>query len=212
MANVQPFSALRFDTGKVQLENVLTQPYDKITPEMQAAYYVKSPHSLISLELGRTASADTEQDNVYTRAASFLSGTISEGVLRRDPEPSFYYYAQRFEVPGAPGQWRTRAGFIGLCQLYDYPEHVVHRHEQTLSKPKADRLNLLRATRTHSGQIFLVYSDPQSEVDDLLAKSVDSNRPSATMVDEYDVRHTIDRKSTRLNSSHLKLSRMPSSA
>ena len=42
---------------------------------------------------------------------------------------------------------------------------MVFRHEQTLSKPKADRLNLLRATRAHFGQIFMLYSDPAGEID-----------------------------------------------
>ena len=45
-------------------------------------------------------------------------------------------------------------------EVEDYSAKVVHRHEQTLSKPKSDRLNLLRATRAHFGQIFMLYSDP----------------------------------------------------
>jgi uncharacterized protein (DUF1015 family) len=191
MAIIRPFAALRFDTSKVRLEDVLTQPYDKITPAMQDAYYARSPHSLISLELGQAGPADHAQDNVYTRAARFLQQSVASGVLVRDPEPSFYFYAQRFEVPGSPGHWRTRSGFIGLCRLYDYPEHVVFRHEQTLSRPKADRLDLLRATRTHSGQIFLLYPDPESEIDTLLARAIDPARATASMVDEYDVRHTL---------------------
>ena len=55
---------------------------------------------------------------------------------------------------------RERRGFIALGHLYDYADKVVFRHEQTLSKPKSDRLNLLKATRAHFGQIFMLYSDP----------------------------------------------------
>ena len=58
-----------------------------------------------------------------------------------------------------------RRGFIALGRVEDYSEGVVHRHEQTLAKPKADRLELLRATRAHFGQLFMLYSDPAGEID-----------------------------------------------
>ncbi len=68
-----------------------------------------------------------------------------------------------FAFPAQTGVVRERRGFIALGELYDYSQGVVFRHEQTLSKPKSDRLNLLRATRAHFGQIFMLYSDPAQE-------------------------------------------------
>jgi uncharacterized protein (DUF1015 family) len=61
-----------------------------------------------------------------------------------------------------------RRGFIALGELSDYSQGVVFRHEQTLSKPMSDRLNLLRATRAHFGQIFMLYSDPAQTAERLL--------------------------------------------
>ncbi len=88
------------------------------------------------------------------------------GVLVADAEPSIYLYTQTFRVPGDnSGAVMERRGFIALGQLEDYDQKVVFRHEQTLSKPKADRLNLLRATQSHFGQIFMLYSDPSAEID-----------------------------------------------
>jgi len=42
MAEILPFKAFRYDTSQVKLSDALTQPYDKITPEMQAKYYEQS--------------------------------------------------------------------------------------------------------------------------------------------------------------------------
>jgi len=64
----------------------------------------------------------------------------------------------------------------------------VFRHEQTLAKPKADRLDLLRATRAHFGQIFMLYDDPSAEIDQALASS---DPPTLEMCDEYGVLHRV---------------------
>ncbi len=85
----------------------------------------------------------------------------------QDAEPSLYLYVQRFTVPGGTAELERR-GIIALGRIEDYSAGVVFRHEQTLAKPKADRLDLLRATRAHFGQLFMLYSDPAGEIDGLL--------------------------------------------
>jgi uncharacterized protein (DUF1015 family) len=77
--------------------------------------------------------------------------------------------------------------------VHDYSEKVVFRHEQTLSKPKSDRLNLLKATHAHFGQIFMLYSDPAGSVERIL---YDGAGPAeAQVTDEYGVLHRIWRVS-----------------
>ena len=106
-----------------------------------------------------------------------------------DQEPSLYRYCQTFRVPGAPDSATAeRRGFIALGQLEDYENRVVFRHEQTLSKPKADRLNLLRATEAHAGQLFMLYSDPGGKVDSALASDAP---PTMEVTDEYGVLHRV---------------------
>lgn len=188
MAKILPFQALRYDTSVVRLEDVLTQPYDKITPEMQEGYLAASPHNLIHVELGRPSAADNAAANVYTRAVEHLKKLRVQKVLVSDP-PSIYAYSQQFT--DAIGTTRERKGFIALGHLHDYNEKVVFRHEQTLAKPKADRINLLRATRIHTGQIFMLYDDPSREVDKLVWRSVEGAAPVASMVDEFKVLHRI---------------------
>jgi uncharacterized protein (DUF1015 family) len=194
MATIYPFRALRLRPEKagVPLESLITQPYDKITPEMQERYYSLSPHNLIRLELGKREPA-TDMDNVYTRAARWLEDTIRAGVLAPDPEPGVYVYFQEYTVPETSDR-RTRKGFIALGRIEDYEAGVVHRHEQTLSGPKADRMELLRHTRAHSGQLFMIYSDPQKEVARLLEEVARAEKPQE-VTDEYGAVHRLWRVS-----------------
>lgn len=189
MADIFPFQALRYNPLKVSADQVVTQPYDKITPAMQDQYYAASPYNLVRVILGKPQAGDNDQQNVYTRAAASLQQWQAEGVLLPDPEPSLYLYTQTFKVPGdASGATAERRGFIAVGQVEDYDHKVVYRHEQTLSKPKADRLNLLRATQAHCGQIFMLYTDPAGEVDNALRQS---DPPTVEVRDQYDVVHRV---------------------
>lgn len=187
MADISPFHALRYNSSKVSPGDVLTQPYDKITPAMQDKYYETSSHNLVQVILGKQQSGDNDQQNVYTRAASLLKKWQAEGVLLADAEASLYSYSQTFKVPGDPSRAEAeRRGFIALGRVEDYDRKVVYRHEQTLSKPKADRLNLLQSTRAHCELIFMVYSDPADEVGKLLNQD---GPATVEMLDEYGVLH-----------------------
>lgn len=189
MAQVFPFRALRYNPALVPFERVLTQPYDKISQSMQDKYYARDPHNLITVEKGRSQPSDTAENNVYTRAAAALSGWMSSGILRQDPSPSFYAYSQEYTVPGERER-RIRRGFIGAGRLEEYSAGVVFRHEQTLSGPKADRLELLRHTGTHTGQLFMLYSDPRRRVEEILSEA-ESSPPDTELRDEYGVIHRL---------------------
>jgi uncharacterized protein (DUF1015 family) len=190
MAQVFPFRAYRFNPQLAPFDRVLTQPYDKISPQRQAEYYAMHPHNLIAVEKGRSFEGDTPQDNVYTRAAAKVEEWVRSQVLVMDLAPAFYAYTQEFIVPGS-AERRTRSGFIGAGQLEDYSAGVIFRHEHTLSGPKADRLELLRHTRLHTGQLFMLYSDPQQRVDAILAEAEKSSTPTTELTDEYGVIHRL---------------------
>jgi uncharacterized protein (DUF1015 family) len=191
MADIHPFRAFRYDPRQASLAEVVTQPYDKITPALQARYYAASPHNLVRIILGRREEGDNPANNVYSRAAAYFRDWRGQGTLRQDSRPSLYVYSQRFTAPGSPKEGSTaeleRRGFIALGRIEDYSAGIVHRHEQTLAKPKADRLDLLRATRAHFGQIFMLYED-SGQVESLLATPAD---PDITVPDEYGVVHRV---------------------
>jgi uncharacterized protein (DUF1015 family) len=189
MAEIIPFKALRYDPDQVKLEDVLTQPYDKITPEMQSKYYERSTHNLVRIILGKAGETDTDAFNVYTRAAEYFHDWRSGGILKQDPEPGIYAYSQTFTIAGTR-DLKERRGLIALGRIHDYEDGMVHRHEQTLSKPRADRLNLLRATRAHFGQIFMLYSDPNHGVETLLKSRMEED-PDTSLLDEYETLHRV---------------------
>ncbi len=189
MAEIFPFKALRYDPHQVKPGDVVTQPYDKITESMQARYYELSPHNLVRIILGKRQETDSARFNVYTRAAEYLHDWRSGGILKQDPEPSIYLYSQTFNVPGRR-ELAERHGLIALGRLHEYSDGVVFPHERTLSKPREDRLNLLRATKAHFGQIFMLYSDPKAEIEELLKKNGE-DEPDIAVLDEYEVLHRI---------------------
>src|SRR6202790_3694704 len=190
MAQVHPFRAYRYNPARAAFDRVLTQPYDKISPAMQEKYYATDQHNLIAVEKGRVSPSDSPQNNVYTRASSALQDWIGNHVVVQDSAPAFYAYAQEYTVPRTDER-RTRRGFIGAGKLEDYSAGVVFRHEQTLSGPKADRLELLRHTRTHTGQLFLLYSDPQRRIDEILNRVEATGAPVTEITDEYNVIHRL---------------------
>jgi uncharacterized protein (DUF1015 family) len=187
MAYVVPFRALRYDPQRVSLPQVVTQPYDKITPEMQERYYSASANNLVRIILGQRPAGDSGQDNVYTRAASFFQDWRRQSIFLQESRPCLYLYTQRFVFPETKGEYERR-GFIGLGRLEDYSAQVVFRHEQTLAKPKADRLDLLRATRAHFEQLFMLYGDPGGELDGLLTVG---GAAELEVRDEYGVLHRV---------------------
>ncbi len=156
---------------------------------MQSRYLSLSPYNLVRLILGERKPGDSEKDNVYTRAAGYLSDWIASGILARDSQPGVFPYFQEFTVPDT-GERLVRKGFIGLGAVEDYSAGVVHRHEQTLSGPKKDRMELLRHTHAHFGQIFMLYPDQAGAIDALLDES--ARGPAiAEVTDEYGAIHRV---------------------
>jgi uncharacterized protein (DUF1015 family) len=212
MARLYPFRALRYDPSRVNMEDVVTQPYDKITPAMQQRYYEASPYNLIRVILGKHEPNDTEpQDflpagekahNVYTRAAQTLNEWRRDHILAEEAEPAVYGYSQTYTVPGT-SEVRERRGFIALGHLYDYADKVVYRHEQTFPKHKSDRLALFKATRAYCEQIYMLYSDPAFTAEKLIfgasgpSETVsgmigpDTAPPDLAITDEYNVVHRL---------------------
>ena len=184
MAEIRPFRGVIYDTQRVKPSDVLTQPYDKITPEMRERYLKLSPYNLVPIELGKEQPGDSDSNNKYTRARDLYRAWLKEGVLRKSTKPAFYWLEQTFEGKPSPrdaeGSGRqTRRGLIAAVKLHRWDEGVIMPHEHTLSKPKADRLSLLRAVGAQQGQIFMLHPDPipQPQV----------RAPVLELVDDYNV-------------------------
>src|SRR6478672_8510837 len=110
MAQIFPFRPYRYAPTAGDPSKLVTQPYDKISPAMQARYLSLSPHNLVRVILGERLPSDTDASNVYTRAAAYFNEWIGKGILVQENEPSFFAYFQEFAVPDT-GEKLTRKGF-----------------------------------------------------------------------------------------------------
>jgi uncharacterized protein (DUF1015 family) len=192
MAEIYPFRALHYNQTAVDLQKVVTQPYDKISPEMRARYYAASPFNFVRMILRKPAEGSSQ--SVYAGAAAELQDWIEQRALISEGAPAIYPYVQEFSVPGQPDVRKQRRGFVALLRLEDYSARVVHRHEETLSGPKADRMELLKATRCNFGQIFMLYSDPKGEIEGLLRDET-AAKPWQQVTDDYQSTHSMWRVS-----------------
>ena len=189
MATLQPFQAFRYTDKAGDPQKLVTQPYDKISPSMQAKYLAQSPYNLVRVILGERFPSDSDSDNVYTRGAKYFQDWIRDGILAQDAAPGFYAYFQEFDAPDS-GERAVRKGFIGLGKVEDYSAGIVYRHEQTLSGPKKDRRQVLDHTRAHFGQLFMLYPDQEGTVDGVLDESA-QGAPLLDVADEYGARHRL---------------------
>ncbi len=175
MTDIRPFRGLRYNTGKVALSDVITQPYDRIHEAEQERYYALSPYSLVRIIQGKKTTWDNDADNVYTRARCYARTWLAEEILVRDPCPALYVLEQTYVTPA--GETRTRRGVCAALRLTHFDEGVILPHERTLSGPKLDRLLLTRATETAWGHIFILYPDETNRVNSILQPYLESRVP-----------------------------------
>jgi uncharacterized protein (DUF1015 family) len=154
MAEINPFKGILYDTTKVQIEDVLAPPYDIITPEYREALYMQSPYNIVRIDFGKEEPGDNEAGNKYTRARGYLDAWIKEGVLVRSEKPSFYAYEITYLLDGVE---KRLIGFLGLVKLEELGKGSVYPHECTHSKPKQDRLNLMRSCNANTSPIYALY-------------------------------------------------------
>lgn len=181
MAIVRPFRGVRYDTEQVLLKNVITPPYDVITPEMRAAYAAKSPYNVVLIDL------PVGDDDRYAVAGNLYRKWKDAGILIKGQDKSFYLYEQVYEYGG---KTYVRSGFVGALKLSEFGKGQVFPHEKTLSGPKADRYELMKASKANFSQIFGLYQDNENRLS-VLFNDVKKAMPSASAIDETGVKHSV---------------------
>lgn len=197
MADVRPLPGLRY-TATADLAALVTPPYDVISPEAQAAYYARHPDNIIRLELGREEPDGNELNDRYTRAAVTFADWRLRGILAQDA-PAFYLYEQRFT---AGDTTHARTSLLARVRLEPWDAQVVLPHERTLSKPKDDRLKLLRACAANLSPIMALYDDPNGELAKRLAKAR-RGKPAIALTDETGEEHRLWLASDALLAAHI---------
>ncbi len=188
MTTIFPFRAIRYNPDQVDsLSNVIAPPYDVISPEEQEELYNISPYNIIRLEYGKEQSGDHEEDNRYIRAKNTLEQWMNEKVLIREEKPVFYWYQQEFTWNE---QVYRREGLIAALKTEPYGDKAVLPHEETLSKPKEDRYQLLNHCKTNFSPVFGLYPDSEMKIDEE-CKNVKNNSPLMDFTDFSGQHHRI---------------------
>ncbi len=170
MAGVIPFKGILYNTAKVSGGDVAAPPYDIITPEMREALYAKSPYNIVRIDSGKELAGDNEKENKYLRAAAYLRSWLSESILMKSSKPCFYAYEVDYRVGGEPRRLR---GFFGLVRLVELGKGV-YPHEETHSKPKADRLRLMTSCEANTSPIFSLYNSHERTASKVVERAAGS--------------------------------------
>jgi uncharacterized protein (DUF1015 family) len=140
------------------LDDVVCPPYDVISPSQQRDLAARHSRNAVRLEL--SAEADP-----HAAAAATLAAWGADGTLERRAAPSLYSY--RHARPSDPERSAVR-GVLAAVRLEPFGG-VIRAHEHTLAGPKADRLALLRATRTQLSPVLAIYFDRSPAYEALMA-------------------------------------------
>lgn len=188
MADIHPFKGLRYNTQKVKLEEVITEPYDRIPPPLQEEYYRRNPHNVVRIILGKDDDPEHPETDKYKRANVYLEQWEKEGILIREDQEALYLYEQEYQVRN---EQKKRIGLISRVGLEEFSSGKVLPHEKTFPKYKVDRLNLLKATNTNTGQIFLLYNDDDDSVSQAIKGALAKAERGADVRDEDNFRHVL---------------------
>jgi uncharacterized protein (DUF1015 family) len=169
MAEVIPFKGTLYNPEKVDATSVMAPPYDIVTPEFREVLYRRSPFNIIRIDLGKDNKSDNDKENRYTRASNMLSNWLQQKVLMMDTQPCFYCYEAPYKINNKEKKLR---GFLGAVLLEELGSGKIHPHEMTYSKPKADRLNILRFCEANISPIFSLYTSKERSASSILEKAV----------------------------------------
>ena len=186
MTEVVPFRGIIYNKDKLKGDDVIAPPYDVITPEMRDAFYSRDPHNIVKVDAGLNMPGDTDNDNKYTRAASHLKNWLESGALVRDEAPVYYSCAIEYTMGGVT---KTLMGLFGSVRLVELGEGV-YPHEATHSKPKKDRMALMKHTVANTSPIYSLYSGAKADVGAILRENAAGVEPDMVSTDPDGTLHS----------------------
>lgn len=181
MSIVRPLAGVRYNLEEVLLKNVIAPPYDVISPEMKENLKERCAHNVVQLDL-----PDGDADK-YENAAKIYKQLLENNILVKDDKPGFYVYEQVYEFGGKE---YVRTGFVGLLKIEELGKGSVYPHEKTLSGPKKDRFELMKACKTNFSQIFGLYMDKENRMNAVF-NDAKKNMHASSAIDDEGVKNTI---------------------
>jgi len=172
MADIIPFRGVLYNPEKVDPSLTMAPPYDIINPVMKEELYAKSEYNVVRIDFGKDMDEDDENNNRYTRASKYLNEWLREEILIQDERPTFYCYEITYNFEGIKKKTR---GLLCLVKIEELGSGKIHPHEMTYSKPKSDRLNILRYCQANTSPIYSLYTSPEKITSSILEKTIDSS-------------------------------------
>lgn len=183
MAEIKAFKGLRYTEKAGDIANLCCPPYDIISGEEREALIRKNPYNLIRLEL--PVLGGSEDLAPYHEAANTLRAWLKDEILKTDEKDAIYIYEMEFS---AYGKSHKVKGFVSLVKLEPFSKGVILPHEETLSKAKADRFNLMKTTGCNFSQIYSLYMDEDNSAFSLIDKA-SQGQPHSSFTDGDNVTH-----------------------
>lgn len=154
MADIKAFRALRYDLKKAgEIGELTSPPYDIISEEQRLEYLGRNPYNIIRLELPKG-------EDPYAKAGETLRDWVSSGILKHDMDPGLYIYEMEFLTKVDRGESKKLKTLICRVRLEEFSAGIVLPHEETLSKAKQDRFDLMCAANCNFSSIYSLYQDP----------------------------------------------------
>ena len=147
MTVFRPFAALRYSESS-SMSELIAPPYDVLSASDRSALEGRHPYNSVRIDFPH----GVDDAGAYLDARALLKTWLDEGVLHVDTTPTFSIY--RMTATDESGTTRQTTGVLGGLGLEPPGTGDVLPHEETTSKDKADRLNLIRATRINTSPIW----------------------------------------------------------
>lgn len=157
MAEIRPLRAWRYNSKLSSNIESLTSPLFDVVSEKQRKALYQNPVNSIHLSV-------PQGENASYKAAYILEQWKSNGTIEQDLLPGIYVYYQYFKLAGSLKE-HCRKGFICHIRTYDWEDHVILRHENTIPKAVNDRIDLLKQTQLHSSPTHGLYTDTSFELE-----------------------------------------------
>ncbi len=155
MAEIKAFRGIYYNYKEYNPADLITPPYDVLTPEEVKEYKEKSPYNMVHLIKNKN----------YKEVKEKVDLMMQNRILLRDDSPSLYLYTQKFKIEDI-GEFE-RIALISITRVADYNEKIILPHEKILEGPRKDRMRLLEETLMNFGFIFMFYED-KNNIEDIL--------------------------------------------
>lgn len=168
------------------MQDVIAPPYDVILDDYREELYKRSPYNIVKLILAKGSKNLSDEDNRYEEAKKAFRKWLETEVLVKLDKPCILYIIQKYTTEN--GKKVERKGFIARNRIEEFSSKKILPHEFTMGGPKEDRFNLTKKCHANFSQIFMVYSDPEKQIE----SAVDlTQKPFIDVTDDNGVQNVV---------------------